>query len=397
LLVMMVMPSSWEDETCGAWSLESMLCVKNTFIQAVNLQKKTMQKSSSEGALSCSSQSLSFEQQETYNNMNGVPLNRWQSNVLSGREPEGVDVNEHHQPAFHSKAEKLIKPFSVEVDSHCSSDAFNVEGSTFGGPSSTSTESLLLSSTMEPHWNAIQQVTAPPVLPPRSPHDQLDTHAPEGDLFRQKNPLMRIRLFSWDDGKCAQVPASLSTQSATGLQQQHKPQQQQQQLFEEQSQQRIPQPHMLLQQTLPSQAQQEWTNGGDSVVAPIEFETTLLFKASQPACPETHQYSGESLVEQLHRETGMDIHNLQTLDNQGLLAQIPRNEEGEICSIGSTKHDSGECSPCLFWFKKQCAKGLFCDYCHFRHKGQRMKRIRPSKKTRMQMRMNNAAPVGMVE
>jgi len=136
---------------------------------------------------------------------------------------------------------------------------------------------------MEPHWNAIQQVTASPVLPTRSPHDQLDTHAPEGDLFRQKNPLMRIRLFSWDDGKCAQVPAALSTQSATGLKQQHKPQQQQQQLFEEQSQQRIPQPHMLLQQTLPSQAQQEWTNGGDSVVAPIEFETTLLFKASQPA------------------------------------------------------------------------------------------------------------------
>jgi len=199
--------------------------VKNTFIQTASLQEKTMQRSSCEGALSCSSQSLSFEQQETYYNMNGFPLDHWQSNVLSGREPECVDVNEHHQPAFHSKADKPIKQFPVEVDSHCSSDAFNVEGSTFGGPSSTSTESLLPSSTMEPHWNAIQQVTASPVLPTRSPHDQLDTHAPEGDLFRQKNPLMRIRLFSCDDGQCSQVTAALSTQSATGLQQQRKPQQ----------------------------------------------------------------------------------------------------------------------------------------------------------------------------
>jgi len=44
-------------------------------------------------------------------------------------------------------------------------------------------------------------------------------------------------------------------------------------------------------------------------------------------------------VDQFHCETGMEIHKLQTLDNQGLLAQIPRNEEGEISSLGSAKHD----------------------------------------------------------
>jgi len=62
------------------------------------------------------------------------------------------------------------------------------------------------------------------------------------------------------------------------------------------------------------------------------------------------------------------------------------SEELQYASIGSIKHNSGDCSPCLFWFRRSCAKGVHCDYCHFRHKGQRNKRIRPSKKTRMQMR-----------
>jgi len=88
-----------------------------------------------------------------------------------------------------------------------------------------------------------------------------------------------------------------------------------------------------------------------------------------PACHQAHRYPEENLVDQFHCETGMEIHKLQTLDNQGLLAQIPRNEEGEISSLGSAKHDLRECLPCVFWFKKQCAKGLLCDYCHFRHKG----------------------------
>jgi len=68
-----------------------------------------------------------------------------------------------------------------------------------------------------------------------------------------------------------------------------------------------------------------------------------------------------------------------------LLAQVPTNEEGERTSLGSLQHPD-TCSPCLFWFKGKCGKGVHCDYCHFRHPGQKNKRIRPSKHTRLQMR-----------
>jgi len=83
--------------------------------------------------------------------------------------------------------------------------------------------------------------------------------------------------------------------------------------------------------------------------------------------------------------------DLQAAIMQSRATQLQRHENGEksrdmVVSIGSAKHATGECSPCLFWFRKSCAKGAHCDYCHFRHKGQRNKRIRPSKKTRMQMR-----------
>jgi len=68
-----------------------------------------------------------------------------------------------------------------------------------------------------------------------------------------------------------------------------------------------------------------------------------------------------------------------------LLEQVPYNDEGERTSLGSLQHPE-TCSPCLFWFKGKCGKGIHCDYCHFRHPGQKNKRIRPSKNTRQQMR-----------
>lgn len=77
-------------------------------------------------------------------------------------------------------------------------------------------------------------------------------------------------------------------------------------------------------------------------------------------------------------------------DSQSLMDQVPLNEKGKFSSIGSIRHKYGDCSPCLFWFRNCCAKGIHCDYCHIRHKGQKNKRIRPSKKTRMQMRTGNA-------
>jgi len=105
--------------------------------------------------------------------------------------------------------------------------------------------------------------------------------------------------------------------------------------------------------------------------------------SSQSPCREIHI---GILIQQIHAETGLPVNELQALAAKGLLEQIPRNEVGELTSRGSIEHTSGTCSPCIFWYKKACVKGLFCSYCHIRHPGQKSKRIRPSKKTRMQRR-----------
>lgn len=112
----------------------------------------------------------------------------------------------------------------------------------------------------------------------------------------------------------------------------------------------------------------------------------VLRKAVQTASPD----QGGSILQQLYLETGQPMSFLEELDQQGLLQQIPRDSEGRITSVGSIAHARGKCSPCVFWFKSACAKGLSCTYCHFRHKGQKNKRIRPSKKTR-QTRTQTAA------
>eukprot|EP00747_Dinoflagellata_sp_TGD_P214258 gnl/TRDRNA2_/TRDRNA2_87143_c0_seq1.p1 gnl/TRDRNA2_/TRDRNA2_87143_c0~~gnl/TRDRNA2_/TRDRNA2_87143_c0_seq1.p1 ORF type:complete len:413 (-),score=64.13 gnl/TRDRNA2_/TRDRNA2_87143_c0_seq1:46-1284(-) len=83
---------------------------------------------------------------------------------------------------------------------------------------------------------------------------------------------------------------------------------------------------------------------------------------------------------------GQSESELRFVQQNGNVHMIPRNDEGEISSVGSIRHHEGDCTPCLFWFRNNCAKGVQCNYCHFRHKDQRNKRIRPSKKTRQLMR-----------
>jgi len=77
---------------------------------------------------------------------------------------------------------------------------------------------------------------------------------------------------------------------------------------------------------------------------------------------------------------------------------IPRHgTTGKLLSIGSTGHaellnnlekgssksvEASQCTPCLFYFRNSCDKGITCVYCHLRHKNQRVKRPRLSKKTR---------------
>lgn len=92
------------------------------------------------------------------------------------------------------------------------------------------------------------------------------------------------------------------------------------------------------------------------------------------------------LVKALHAESGMAAEDLQKLDREGILQQIPRNEDGEITSVGSLKHSLGTCSPCIFWFRGNCLKSLRCTHCHFRHPGQKTRRHKPNKRHRQLLR-----------
>jgi hypothetical protein len=96
------------------------------------------------------------------------------------------------------------------------------------------------------------------------------------------------------------------------------------------------------------------------------------------------------LINSLHYELDEPLSVLESLSAHGLLQQIPRNEQGEFTSVGSIGHISAEqpggdnspCKPCVFWFKNRCSKGVRCRHCHFRHPGQKSKKIRASKQTR---------------
>mmetsp|Transcript_74469 Transcript_74469/g.209067 ORF Transcript_74469/g.209067 Transcript_74469/m.209067 type:complete len:128 (+) Transcript_74469:3-386(+) len=96
------------------------------------------------------------------------------------------------------------------------------------------------------------------------------------------------------------------------------------------------------------------------------------------------------LVEDLHTRTGTPIDTLMTLHKDGHLQHIPQDAEGQLTSVGTMAHQTGSCLPCLFWFKKACTKGIFCDYCHVVHDGQKPKRIRPSRRTRMARRIESS-------
>mmetsp|Transcript_20198 Transcript_20198/g.36609 ORF Transcript_20198/g.36609 Transcript_20198/m.36609 type:complete len:254 (+) Transcript_20198:68-829(+) len=68
------------------------------------------------------------------------------------------------------------------------------------------------------------------------------------------------------------------------------------------------------------------------------------------------------------------------------VAEVPRNDAGELTSMGSVNHATGDCKPCAYWFKGVCAHSVLCRHCHCHHAGQRSKRLRPSKQRRQKMR-----------
>mmetsp|Transcript_138550 Transcript_138550/g.386477 ORF Transcript_138550/g.386477 Transcript_138550/m.386477 type:complete len:187 (-) Transcript_138550:184-744(-) len=99
-----------------------------------------------------------------------------------------------------------------------------------------------------------------------------------------------------------------------------------------------------------SLASSEWTED-----APLEEEEP------EPTEPVTE------FVRKMHEETGTRIIDLQALDAQGLLQQVPRDAGGKLASVGSIGHKGGECSPCLFMSRKCCSKGILCQFCHLPH------------------------------
>lgn len=73
---------------------------------------------------------------------------------------------------------------------------------------------------------------------------------------------------------------------------------------------------------------------------------------------------------------------------------VPLDSTGRYTSLGSIAHDTGQCLPCAYWFKGICKFGTECSHCHFVHEGQRSKRLRPSKQTRIRLRRRAAARKG---
>lgn len=73
-------------------------------------------------------------------------------------------------------------------------------------------------------------------------------------------------------------------------------------------------------------------------------------------------------------------------DEETLLARVPRDDKGELLSIGSIHHDEGTCKPCVFAFHetKRCENGVRCPFCHFMHPPK--KRVRLCKKKRMELK-----------
>ena len=85
------------------------------------------------------------------------------------------------------------------------------------------------------------------------------------------------------------------------------------------------------------------------------------------------------------------MHDIVQNGDSGLVAYDPFDESADAyTSVGSIKHPEN-CNNCLFWFKGFCKKGICCDFCHFRHDGQKKKYFRMSKRSREQERKKKAS------
>lgn len=83
-----------------------------------------------------------------------------------------------------------------------------------------------------------------------------------------------------------------------------------------------------------------------------------------------------------YNEYGVDLMKLTDVELEKV---VPLNSNCERTSIGALQHPD-QCTPCIFWFRNICEKGLRCEFCHLVHPGQIAKKIRPSKSVRMKQK-----------
>jgi len=86
--------------------------------------------------------------------------------------------------------------------------------------------------------------------------------------------------------------------------------------------------------------------------------------------------AGQNKLEAMLEEEGIEA----------LLLRVPRDENGELTSVGAILHDEGSCRPCVFAHneRKACENSTRCLFCHFEHAPKR--RLRFGKKKRMEMK-----------
>ncbi|CAK9021952.1 unnamed protein product [Durusdinium trenchii] len=109
---------------------------------------------------------------------------------------------------------------------------------------------------------------------------------------------------------------------------------------------------------------------------------TVFSSASEPGSVT----GSESVMESVAEEEPIELEAEE-------LAQVPLDEAGELTSIGSILHGSGECRPCAFLGseRRPCTEGVACVFCHFPHDARR--KVRLGRRKRREMRISARAAV----
>jgi len=126
--------------------------------------------------------------------MHEIPLARWQSNVLSGREPES-DGPEHHEPELPAEAAcdaaPPSQPFSSAASSHTLHDASYVgERGIFSAPSITRNLNQSSPSIVESDPISCENAVSTTIATTHLLFEKPDVYEPDEGLFHQMQPPM---------------------------------------------------------------------------------------------------------------------------------------------------------------------------------------------------------------